>query len=182
LSESIRDKLSSLKAKIIKSVPVYGHYRIEEDLREWDRSIRDESINSLKGAENGVESLLGFYVTKRDRDRIGFFDNYRRDIRLRRETIRTSAYGFWPRLSPIKIDENALKMILDTDEKVLSECESFSRYVQETLNKIRSTSNEKETTEELKEFDSSFINKIGRIDDLIGKRSMIIRSGKLEAS
>jgi len=121
MSEYAHKRLNSLKAKIIRLIPGYGHYRIEEDLREWDRAVRDEALLLLKQAEKEVERVFQYYVPGRDMDRIRLLNEGRKDIRSTRETIRTSAYGFWPSFSALKINEKALIAVLDIDEDILTE-------------------------------------------------------------
>jgi hypothetical protein len=163
---SIRSKLAALKAKIIRSIPVYGHYREEEDLREWDRSVRDEAIASLNDAERSIARLLSDAVQKRDRNSIGKIESLRKECRSRRETIRTAAYAFWPRFSPIKIDGNVLTSVLNLDESVLQECDGIRVALQSPVGT----------------WETDLSGRFKKMDNLLNSRMRLLRTGKVEES
>lgn len=178
----LRSRLSDLRKKIIRAIPIYGHYREEEDLREWDRSIRDESITSLQRAEKQIESMLPFWVAERDRSKISAIESLRGNIRSRRETIRTSAYGFWPRLSPIKIDGTVLNAVLDVDENVLSTCDQLLNQVTQEVGKMRTISDKEEQTKAFGDLEALVSNHINSVDSLISRRLGMLRTGKVEGA
>jgi len=161
---SIRSKLYALKAKIARSIPVYGHYREEEDLREWDRSVRDEAITSLNDAERSIARLLSDAVQKRDKETIVKIENLRKECRSRRETIRTAAYGFWPRFSPIKIDGRLLSSVLNLDEVLLQECDGIRATLQNQADA----------------WETDLSGRFKKIDELLNSRIRLFRTGKVE--
>jgi hypothetical protein len=179
ISDHAQKRLTSLKTKIIRLIPGYGHYRIEEDLREWDRAVRDQALISLKEAEKAVESVFQYYVPSRDLGRIRLLEESRKDIRSTKETIRTSAYGFWPSFSGLKINEKALVNVLDIDESILSESRKLADDLLQGAKYLVSVQSEEDRTAKLTEFVSAVQEILGNVADLISKRSQLLRTGIL---
>ena len=182
METSIRARLGVLKKKIVRAIPVYGHYREEEDLREWDRSIRDECISSLQRTEKQIESMLPLWVAKRDKNKIAVVESLRGNIRSRRETIRTSAYGFWPRLSPIKIDGTVLRAVLDVDESILSASDRLLDQVTQEVARMRTISDGDQQTKALSDLEVMLTSHINSIETLALRRLGMLRTGKVEAT
>ena len=168
------EERSGLKDKLLRLIPVYGAYKVEEDLREWDRSIRDEAILHLSKSEESLLTMLEKAVETRARNSISQIEKSRRDIHAVKEKVRTSTYGYFPRLSPIKIKEQALKEALSLDEKIVATAKSLSDKVDVLSNKFEGA--EKEVLMDLQELKSD----IKSIRELHLKRKMLLSKGHLK--
>jgi hypothetical protein len=84
---------------------VYGAYKVEEELREWDRSVRDEAVLYLTQGEKQLTTLLEHAVTLRDRAMIARIERTRKQAHGVKEQLRTAVAGYFPRFSPIQIRE-----------------------------------------------------------------------------
>ena len=165
---------SGLKDKLLRLIPVYGAYKVEEELREWDRSVRDEAIMHLTRSEDSLLSMLEKAVQKRDRDMISQIESSRKDIHTVKERVKTSTYGYFPRQSPIKIKEEALKEALDMDEKIVEGAKSISCKVD--VLSSRFVGSEKEVLMDLDELGVS----IKSIRGLLLRRNILFRKGSSE--
>jgi hypothetical protein len=162
----LQAKRAGIRERLLRLVPVYGHYRIEEDLREWDRSVRDESVDILTNAETSIARLLSDAANTRDRETLLKFDMLRKELHLLKDKIRISAYGYFPRFGPIKINEQVLKQVLDTDSEIVHKCTILEEHVRNLT---------KETNEaSLKEIVSHWVTPV---DDLVTQRSKLVRRG-----
>jgi len=175
--DDVNKKLHSLKTKILRPIPAYGHYRIEEALREWDRVVRDEIVGSLKEAERQIEKLFQHYATNRDTVRINSLDGSRKTIRSTRETIRTSAYGYWPSFSTLKVDDKALLHVLDIDEEILEKGDQLARNLLQKANTILSSKVADEEQRLFEEFTITVRDTSGNVDALLSERHSVLRKG-----
>lgn len=162
---------SGLKDKLLRLIPVYGAYKVEEELREWDRSVRDEAVLHLSGAEENLLTMLESAVSKRDRDMISKIERSRRDIHILKEKIKTSPYGYFPRFSPIKIREDVLKEALDLDEEIVDIAHSLSMKVEALSSRF--SGSEKEVLMDLNELGKD----LQSIQENLGKRNVLLRKG-----
>ena len=172
---SEKAKRLGLREKILRFVPVYGHYKLEEELREWDRSIRDEAVFYLSKGENLLVNMLETAVAKRDRDSIARIEKGRKNLHTIKEKIRTQAYGYFPRFSPTKIDKKVLKGVLDLDEEIVSKSKNIHGKLQALLNKFEGGT-EKEAILDFQDIASS----LQPIDAMLSKRYKTLRTGVLE--
>ena len=175
----ISEKISkeSLKEKILKYIPGYGHYKLEENLREWNRSIRDESDLFLSNCEKILMNILDFAVSKRDRNSINQIENIRKKIHMLKETINTQTYGYFPSFSVIKIDQEVLKSIINTDEKILENCKNLKNKLS-NIEKKYNSGFEKEAILDL----TDILQELNPIDSLIAERYEMARTGLVDGS
>jgi predicted class III extradiol MEMO1 family dioxygenase len=162
-----------LKEKIIRIIPIYGAYKVEEELREWDRSIRDESILYLTESEDNLHVMLQKGVKRRDKETISQIEDTRKRIHSIKEKIKTSTYGYFPRQSPIKIKETTLNTALSIDEQIVNESKAISEKTDILSSKFTGT--EKEILMDLNELEN-----IKTINDLLLRRKLLFRRGQLE--
>jgi len=158
----------------LRLIPVYGAYKVEEELREWDRSVRDETVLHLTRAEESLLSMLEMAVERRDRDTISRIERSRRDIHSIKEKVRTATYGYFPRFSPIKIKEDALKEALNIDEEIVDNVKSISDKVDVLSNKFEGS--EREVLMDLEELGVN----IKTIRDYLSRRRILLRIGVSE--
>ncbi|MBN1682424.1 hypothetical protein JW865_02600 [Candidatus Bathyarchaeota archaeon] len=118
-------KRMTLRKRILEFIPGYGHYKIEEELREWDRSVRDEAVKYLTECESSLNNLLKRAVDKRNRELIRSLEDSRKDIHLVKDRIKTQAYSYFPMMSPIKIDKKVLEKIIDIDDSIVQHSEKL---------------------------------------------------------
>lgn len=164
----------SIKNKLLRIIPIYGAYKVEEELREWDRSIRDEAILHLKRSEDGILSILEKAVKNRDRDIISQIESARKKLHFVKENVKTATYGYFPRSSPIKIKETELKNALEMDENIV-------KLTQVIFNKIEVISNKFEGSNKEVVMDLEQIYpEINEIQDHLAKRKLLFRKGNLE--
>ena len=116
-----RARRKGLREHILELIPVYSHYKLEEEMREWDRSVRDEAVSVLEKSEQFLVSQMEEAVNIRDRARITSLESCRSDLHMLREKIKTQAYGYAPRYTPVKIDRKILEDVLDLDEEIVSD-------------------------------------------------------------
>jgi predicted class III extradiol MEMO1 family dioxygenase len=164
---------SGLREKILRIIPIYGAYKVEEELREWDRSVRDESILYLSESEDHLHVMLEKAVKRRDKETISQIEDVRKKIHSIKERVKTSTYGYFPRQSPIKIKENTLKTALAMDEQIVNESKRMSEKTDILSSKFTGT--EKEILMDLNE-----LGNIKTINDLLLKRKLLFRKGQLE--
>ena len=115
-----------LRDKLLRYIPVYGAYKVEEELREWDRSVRDEAVLYLTRGEAQLTTLLEHAVTRRDRPMIAQIERTRKQAHGLKEQLRTAVAGYFPRFSPIQIREDALREALDLDEHIVQQTQTFA--------------------------------------------------------
>jgi len=167
-------KKSGLKERLLRSIPVLGHYKIEEDIREWDRSIRDEAVHNITLAEDGLMSMLERAVDRRDRDIIAQIERSRKDLHMAKEKVNVAPYGYFPRSSPIKIQEEDLRAMLDIDEEIVDKTRSISE-------KIHSLSSRFEGRENESLMDLKLLGEdLSSIVELTSKRTLLLRKGSTE--
>ena len=169
-SEKVKRK--SIRQKILQFVPVIGHYKLEEEIREWDRSIRDESIDVMENCENILDKILESLVNARKRDSIIELEKSRKRVYKLKETIRTQTYGYFPSKSYIKIDRKNLETVFSIDEEITKSLRKFLEKLQAIFEKFERGSD----TEALMDL-SEGLSALNEADNLISKRSNIIRSG-----
>jgi hypothetical protein len=165
---------TSLKNKLIRLIPIYGAYKAEEELREWDRSIRDEAILHLKRSEERIRSMLEKAVKDRDRTLISKVESARKKIHNIKENIKTATYGYFPRSSPIKIKESTLKNALEMDENIVKLAQGIYNKIEVLSNKFQDKS--KEAIFDLEQI----YPEIRVIQDYLTKRKLLFRKGHLE--
>jgi len=167
-----KSKHEGLRQKILRYIPIYGHYKLEEELREWYRSIRDNSLYHLSKTEDLINNMLEVEVSKRDRDSISKIEKSRRNIHIIKERIKTQTYGFFPSKSPIKIDKEILENILDVDEEIVLQSQKIFDKIQSIKNKY-DTGSESEAIYDLT--DSMVF--ISSIDSLLTRHFELLRTG-----
>jgi len=172
---SEKAKRSGLRKKILGLIPVYGHYKLEEELREWDRSVRDEAVFYLSKGEALLVNMLETAVTTRDRNVITRIEKSRKNLHTVKEKIKTQTYGYFPRFSPIKIDKKVLGSVLDLDEEIVSKSQNIKEKLQALLNKFEGGA-EKEAILDLQDVEGS----LQPIDSLLSKRFETLRTAVLE--
>ena len=165
---------SSIKSKLLRIIPIYGAYKVEEELREWDRSIRDEAILHLKRSENEILSMLEKAVKKRDRDIISQIESARKKLHNVKENVKTATYGYFPRSSPIKIKEPALRNALEMDENIVKVTQVIFNKIEVLSNKFKGSN--KEVIMDLAQINSE----INDIQNHLTKRKLLFRKGNLE--
>ena len=116
-----RARRKGLRERLLGLIPVYGHYKLEEEMREWDRSVRDEAVSVLEKSEQFLISHMEEAVNTRDRARITSLESCRSDIHMLREKIKTQAYGYAPRYTPVKVNRSVLEDVLDLDEEIVAD-------------------------------------------------------------
>ena len=110
---------SSIKSKLLRIIPLYGINKAQEELKQWNRSIRDETILHLKRSEDWIISMLEKAVKDRNKDFISNIKSARKKIQNVKENIESATYDIFPTNSPLKIKRSSLKNALEMDEKIL---------------------------------------------------------------
>jgi phosphate uptake regulator len=168
-----RAKREGFRRKLLGLVPVYGHYRIEEDLREWDRSVREEALSHLKHCEELLIDALDVAVTNRNREAASAIETGREAIHAMGERIRTQAYGYFPRFSPIKVDKRVLGEALDIDEKVVGRAKALLRDLEDSLTDFES---DPDSPPNLRVIEKG----LQPIEELVSRRMRLLRTGVSE--
>lgn len=165
---------SGIKSKLLRIIPIYGAYKAEEELREWDRSIRDEAILHLKQSEDCILSMLEKAVKDRDREIVSKIESARKKIHTVKENVKSATYGYFPRSSPIKIKESALKNALELDENIVKLAKVVYNKIEVLSDKFQDKS--KEVIMDLEQI----YPEIRVIQDQLTKRKLLFRKGSLE--
>ncbi|MFP3951022.1 MAG: hypothetical protein ACLFVP_02615 [Candidatus Bathyarchaeia archaeon] len=165
-------KRVTLKKRLLKLIPVYGSYRIEEDLREWDRVIREEAQENLSYGIQVLINLIESALMRRDRELIEASESLREKIKILRENIKTQGAGYFPRFSPIKIDSKVLEKTIDIDSYIVEKTGS----IKNNLLAIAENEDPGELISDLR----SVTFQIYDVRDLLEDRRDLIRSGLME--
>ena len=156
-------KRKGIREHLLGLIPVYGHYKLEEEIREWDRSVRDEAISTLESSEKLLVSQMEEAVNTRNRAKITLLEKIRSDLHIFRGKIQTQAYGYAPRYTPVNINRRVLEDVLDLDEEIVSD----TRIIHGIL----------DSEEPLYEKISSHLE---NAEELLKKREKLLRTGLLE--
>lgn len=116
-----RARRKDIREHLLGLIPVYGHYKLEEEIREWDRSVRDEAVLYLETSEKLLISQMEEAVNTRDRTKITLLEKCRSDLHMFREKVQTQAYGYAPRYTPVNVNRKVLEDVLDIDEEIVSD-------------------------------------------------------------
>lgn len=164
-------KRIGLKKRLLGAIPTFGRYKIEEGIREWDRSIRDEAVTHFTKSEETLNYVLGVAVSKRDRKMIAAIEESRRDVHALKERIKTQAYGYFPRFSEIKINRGALERMLDVDDEILNHASKLSSSLEAKRNNLAMDES----------FDQYEVKRaLQPIGELVLERERIARTGLVE--
>jgi len=165
-------KRVTLKKRLLKLIPVYGSYRIEEDLREWDRAIREEAYENLSTGIHALINLIESALMRRDRELIEASESLRERLQLLREETKTQGAGYFPRFSPIKIDGKALERTIDIDSDIVEKTDAIK-------NKLMLISGEEEPEMIINSL-KGMSSQIYRVRVLLEDRRDLLRSGLVE--
>lgn len=167
-------KRTRLRDKLLRYIPVYGAYKVEEELREWDRSVRDEAVLYLTRGEAQLTALLEHAVTLRDRAMIARIERIRKLTHGVKEQLRTAVAGYFPRFSPIQIREEALREALDLDERIVQQTQTFAAKL--AVLAQRFAGNETAVLLDLDGLHTA----LGQIQTHLTRRAVLFRTGSVE--
>ncbi len=166
-----RAKRMNLRGRLLGLIPTFGRYKVEEGIREWDRSIRDEAVTHLTKSEEVLNDFLRVVVSKRDREMIAAIEESRRGVHTLKERIKTQAYGYFPRFSEIKINKGALERMLDVDDEILNQASKLSASLEAKRNNLAMEES----------FDPFEVKRaIQPIGELVMERERLARTGLVE--
>lgn len=170
----VNTRRTGLRDKLLRYIPVYGAYKVEEELREWDRSVRDEAVLYLTRGEAQLTTLLEHAVTLRDRAMIARIERTRKHAHALKEQIRTAAAGYFPRFSSIQIREDALREALDLDEHIVQQTQTFAAKLAVLAQRFAG-----DETAVLLDLDELH-TELGQIQTQLTHRAVLFRTGSVE--
>lgn len=101
--------------RLARLIPGLGSYQDKENLREWDKRIRETLVDRLDGARGGVEKAIDRFQREgclANLDRLGRLE---RKIHHAADTIRFSSRGYSGVFDAVKIDEDKLERLCAWD-------------------------------------------------------------------
>ena len=158
----------------MRIIPIYGVKKAQEELRQWDRSIRDETILHLKRSEDWIISMLEKAVKDRDKNIISKIESTRKKIQNIKENVKSTTYDIFPSSSSIKIKKSTLKHALEMDEKIVKRTKVVYKKIETLSDTFQDKS--KEVIMDLEQI----YPEIRVIQDQLTKRKLYFKKENLE--
>ena len=173
MSEKYLEKVKNemgLGERILTYIPGYRGYKQKEIRRETDRIIRMNIVNRLKDCKDNLRSSLKnpVMLSKIGSEDLWLIESILNNLDRITQRIDRAVAGYAGFFDAIKVKEDKLDLIIKHDYALIGMAENLKNKIQELLSLEYFTSEWRSKLNEILQY-------IREFDDLIDKRSEILR-------